>query len=116
MHAELHLVAAIALLIALGGAVAMLHSLRDSVLPTCYEIPGFEGPVVGPGIGTGIEPGIGEDLGEVSPIPPIELPEDFGQRLVRGGYGPFREVFTLGRETTAMFEESVMVMSFSLYC
>lgn len=76
----LYLVAGIALLIALGGTVAMLHSLRDSVLPLCYESPGFEGPVVGPGI----DPGIGEDLeGEVSPIPPIELPADFDPEALR---------------------------------
>jgi len=62
----------------------MLHSLRDSVLPLCYESPGFEGPLVGPEIGTGIEPGIGDDFeGEVSPIPPVELPADFDPEILR---------------------------------
>jgi hypothetical protein len=84
----LHLVAAIALLIALGGAAAMLHSLRDSVLPFCYESPSYDGPVVGPGIepgiATGIEPGTVEDFGEeLSPIPPIELPADFDPEMLR---------------------------------
>ena len=63
-----HLVALIALLIALGGAVATLHSLRDSVMPLCYEIPGpVVPPVEGPVTGSGLE-------GEVSPIDvPIEV-------------------------------------------
>jgi hypothetical protein len=73
----LHLVAAISLLIALGGVVAMLHSLRDSVLPFCYDDSSFyESPVVGSGIGEDLE-------GEVSPIPPIELPADFDPEILR---------------------------------
>lgn len=65
-----HLVALIALLITLGGAVATLHSLRDSVMPLCYELRDV-GPVVppveGPVTGSGLE-------GEVSPIDvPIEV-------------------------------------------
>ena len=79
----LHLVAAVAVLITLGGAVAMLHSLRDSVLPLCYENPAFDGPVVGPGLGTDVGTGIEPGIGEVSPIPPIELPEDFDPGVLR---------------------------------
>ena len=73
----LHIVAAISLLIALGGVVAMLLSLRDSVLPFCYDTSSFSvPPVVGSGIGEGFE-------GEVSPIPPIDLPADFDPEILR---------------------------------
>jgi hypothetical protein len=63
-----HLVALIALLITLGGGVATLHAVRDSVMPLCYEIPGpVVPPVEGPVTGSGLE-------GEVSPIDvPIEV-------------------------------------------
>jgi hypothetical protein len=73
----LHLVAAISLLIALGGAVVMLHALRDSVVPFCYDNSSFDvPPVVGSDIG-------GDFEGEVSPIPPIELPADFDPEILR---------------------------------
>jgi Domain of unknown function (DUF5671) len=58
-----HLVAMIALPIALGGLVAGLHSLRDAALPTCFErhdpepLPPVESPV--PGISPGVEIPIG---------------------------------------------------------
>ena len=71
----LHLVAAISLLIALGGAVVMLHALRDSVVPLCYDNSSF-----------GVPPVVGSDIGgdfEGSPIPPIELPEDFDPEILR---------------------------------
>ena len=42
----LYLVAAISLLIALGGAVAMLHALRDAVVPFCYDNSSFSVPPV----------------------------------------------------------------------
>ena len=63
----LHLVAAISLLIALGGAVAMLHALRDSAVPFCYENSSSSGPLVE-----------GSDSGEV-----IELPADFDPKVLR---------------------------------
>jgi hypothetical protein len=63
----LHLVAAISLLIALGGAVAMLHSLRDSVVPFCYDDSGLSGPLVE---GSGSE-GV------------IELPADVDPEVLR---------------------------------
>jgi hypothetical protein len=69
----LHLVAAISLLIALGGVVAMLLSLRDSALPLCYETPSFEVPPIE-------DPIIG---GEVSPIPGIDPPVDAEGELLR---------------------------------
>jgi hypothetical protein len=63
----LHLVAAISLLIALGGVVAMLHSLRDSVMPFCYDTSSFDVPPVE-----------GSGSGEV-----IELPADFDPEVLR---------------------------------
>ena len=61
----LHLVAAISLLIALGGVVAMLHSLRDSVLPLCFESPSFF-------------------EGEGSPVPPIvDVPVELDPTLLQ---------------------------------
>jgi hypothetical protein len=71
----LHLVAVISLLIALGGAVAMLHALRDSAVPFCYDNSSFDVPPV-----------VGSDIGgdvEVSPIPPVELPADFDPEILR---------------------------------
>jgi hypothetical protein len=69
----LHLVAAVSLLITLGGVVAMQHSLRDSVLPICFETPSFEIPPESPTFD-----------GEVSPIPPVVgLPEDVDPELLR---------------------------------
>ena len=71
-----HLVALIALLIALGGTVATLHSLRDSVMPLCYElrdigVPPVEGPV------SGIE-----FEGEGSPIVIPDVPIDVDSPLL----------------------------------
>jgi hypothetical protein len=67
----LHLVALISLLIALGGAVAMLHALRDSVVPFCYELPGLDlPPVEGPALGSQFE---GEGSPVVDPQYPIDL-------------------------------------------
>jgi len=64
-----HLVAFIAVLVTMGGAVALLHSLRDAAVPLCFEEPRFDGPVVDvPSLAPGAE--------GLSPIPPIELPED----------------------------------------
>jgi hypothetical protein len=62
-----HLVSFIAVLIALGGVVALLHSLRDAVVPFCYAIPGPEGAVVE-------IPSVSPAPGDPSPIPPIEGP------------------------------------------
>lgn len=71
-----HLVALISLLIALGGAVAMLHALRDSVMPLCYEIPGpVLPPVEGPSLG-------GEFEGEGSPIVVPSVPIDVDSPLL----------------------------------
>ncbi|HEX6399612.1 MAG TPA: hypothetical protein VF108_03965 [Actinomycetota bacterium] len=63
-----HLVAAIALPVALGGLVAGLHALRDAALPSCYSAP---------------EPYPAPDPypSEVSPVPGIsppvvEIPEE----------------------------------------
>lgn len=64
-----HLVAFIAVLITMGGVVALLHSLRDAAVPFCYDVPGFDDPVIDiPSVAPGAE--------GLSPIPPIELPED----------------------------------------
>lgn len=51
-----HLVAVIALPVALGGLVAGLHALRDAALPSCYASPEPYPPVVSPVPGT--SPGI----------------------------------------------------------
>ena len=68
-----HLVALISIAIALGGVVAVLHGLRDAVVPFCYESRGYsEGPLAA-------DP----TVDEVSPIPPIELPADFDPELLR---------------------------------
>jgi hypothetical protein len=68
-----HLVALISLLIGLGGLVTGLHALRDSVLPFCYELPGFDEPrAEGPTIDV-----------EGSPIIGIDLPEDFDPEVIR---------------------------------
>ena len=61
----LYTVCFLTLLIALGAAVAALFALRDSAVPVCYEIPGFEDPVTG-------DAGVSFDS-EGSPIPPIEI-------------------------------------------
>jgi hypothetical protein len=80
-----HLVALLSLLIALGGAVATLHALRDSVMPLCYEIPDHsEGSPIGDPTFEGSPiPPIGDPTFEGSPIPPIELPADFDPELLR---------------------------------
>jgi hypothetical protein len=71
-----YLVALIALLIALGGVVATLHSLRDSVMPLCYELPGLDvPPVEGPSLGTEFE-------GEGSPIVIPDVPIDVDSPLL----------------------------------
>jgi hypothetical protein len=57
-----HLVAVIALPIALGGVAATLHSLRDAALPSCHATPEPFPPVASPV--PGISPGI------------IEIPEE----------------------------------------
>jgi hypothetical protein len=63
----LHLVAAISLLIALGGTVALGHALRDSVVPLCYAASFGSGPLIP-------EDALGESFDEEgSPIPPPEL-------------------------------------------
>lgn len=67
-----HLVALVSSLVALGGVVEALHALRDAAVPSCYELPGLEAPIEDP---------IFE--GEGSPIPPIELPEDFDPEVLR---------------------------------
>jgi hypothetical protein len=64
----LHHIAAISLLIALGGAVAMLHALRDAVVPFCYDNSSFSGPLVS---------GSGDSVAE------IDLPEDFDPEILR---------------------------------
>ena len=64
----LYLVAAISLLIALGGAVAMLHALRDAVVPFCYDNSSFSVPPV---------VGSGDSVAE------IDLPEDFDPEILR---------------------------------
>lgn len=63
----LHLVAAISLLIALGGVVVTGHALRDAVVPLCYDTGFGSGPLIPEG-----EVGGSFDE-EGSPIPPIEL-------------------------------------------
>ena len=61
-----HLVALVSLMIALGGVVAALHALRDSVVPSCYELPGIDPPLTeGPTL-----------EGEQSPIVEIDIPAD----------------------------------------
>jgi uncharacterized protein DUF5671 len=60
-----HLVALIALGIAIGGVVALLHSLRDAALPQCYQpltsepLPPVEASPI-PGVSPGIEIPIGD--------------------------------------------------------
>ena len=66
-----HLVALISLLIALGGVVATLHAVRDSVMPLCYEIAGpVAPPVAAPGLGSQFE---GEGSPIIVPDIPIEV-------------------------------------------
>jgi hypothetical protein len=68
-------VALVSVVIALGGVVATLHALRDSVVPLCYETSSgfFEGPRID-------DPAL---EGEVSPYPPIDLPAGFDPELLR---------------------------------
>lgn len=71
-----HLVALISLLIALGGVVATLHAVRDSVMPLCYEIPGpVVPPVAAPSLGSQFE-------GEGSPIIVPDVPIDVDSPLL----------------------------------
>lgn len=71
-----HLVALISLLIALGGVVATLHSVRDLALPLCYETPRLDGPPVEvPSLGSEFE-------GEGSPIVVPDLPVDLDPTLI----------------------------------
>jgi hypothetical protein len=68
-----HLVALIALPVAMGGLVAGLHSLRDAALPYCYSVPAPYPPIATPipGISPGVE---------------IEIPEEALEELRRNCY------------------------------
>ena len=68
-----HLVAAVALVIATGATVALLSSLRDSVVRECFPSFSGGGSVVAPAPSAGATP---PPL--ISESPPIELPIDPG--------------------------------------
>jgi hypothetical protein len=70
-----HLVALISLLFALGGVVATLHAVRDSIMPLCYEVPGPVVPPVAPSIGSQFD-------GEGSPIIVPDIPIDVDPSLL----------------------------------
>jgi hypothetical protein len=70
-----HLVALISLLFALGGVVATLHAVRDSIMPLCYEVPGPVVPPVAPSMGSQFD-------GEESPIIVPDIPIDVDPPLL----------------------------------
>jgi hypothetical protein len=74
-----HLVAAVSLVVASGGAVAGLQSLRDAVVRECF--PGFPGggPLLpGPSEAGPIPDDTVTPPPLISPMPPIEIPIDPG--------------------------------------
>jgi hypothetical protein len=62
-----HLVALVALSIAVGGTISLLHSLRDAALPLCYPIPDLGVPPVS---ATPV-PGLSPPVITISPSPEI---------------------------------------------
>lgn len=60
-----HLVALVSISIAVGGTIALLHSLRDAAVPLCYPTPDIALPPV---TGTPV-PGLGTPPITISPAP-----------------------------------------------
>jgi Domain of unknown function (DUF5671) len=60
-----HLVALVALSIALGGAISLLHSLLDGALPSCYSHPTTGSP------DPSFEPEVGSPIATLSPVPEL---------------------------------------------